>query len=125
MAPPDPFALTPNRDRGAAPRHPGALLRDRVLPSLRLSVSQAARELRVARQTLHRVLAGTAAVSPEMAVRLARLSGTRPDFWLGLQQAHDLWRAELALADMIERIPEHRLPLSTLTELGDSPDRNH
>src|SRR3712207_8450527 len=65
-----------------APPHPGWILRDRVLPGLGLSVSQAARELRIARQTLHRVLAGTAAVSPEMATRLARLSGTTPQFWL-------------------------------------------
>ncbi len=36
-------------------------------------------------QTLHRVLAGTAAVSPEMATRLARLSGTTPQFWLDRQ----------------------------------------
>jgi addiction module HigA family antidote len=96
------------------------LLRNRVLPGLHLSVSQAARELRVARQTLHRVLAGTAAVSPEMAVRLARLSGTRPNFWLGLQQAHDLWRAERALADVIEQIPVHPLPKSFLTKRDDA-----
>jgi addiction module HigA family antidote len=108
--------LKPSCDRNVGPPHPGALLRNRVLPGLHLSVSQAARELRVARQTLHRVLAGTAAVSPEMAVRLARLSGTRPDFWLGLQQAHDLWRAERALAGVIKQIPAHSLPKSFFHE---------
>ena len=73
-----------------APPHPGWILRDRVLPGLGLSVSQAARELRIARQTLHRVLAAKAAISPEMATRLARLSGTTPGFWLERQQQHDL-----------------------------------
>jgi len=93
------------------------LLRDRVLPGLDLSVSQAARELRIARQTLHRVLAGTVAVTPEMATRLARLSGTKPQFWLTLQQQHDLWHAEKALAGELKLIPTHSLPTAIRTEI--------
>jgi addiction module HigA family antidote len=54
------------------PTHPGAILREDVLPALNLSVSEAARQLRVTRQTLHRVLAETSGVSPEMAVRLGK-----------------------------------------------------
>jgi addiction module HigA family antidote len=100
------------------PPHPGRILRDRVLPGLDLSVSQAARELRIARQTLHRVLAGTVAVTPEMAARLARLSGTTPGFWLTLQQQHDLWRAEKALSGELSLIPAHTLPASIRTEIG-------
>jgi addiction module HigA family antidote len=85
-------------------------LRDRVLPGLGLSVSQAARELGIARSTLHRLLAGEAAVTPEMAARLARLSGVPASHWLGLQQAHDLWHAERAMADALRRIPAYTLP---------------
>jgi len=102
----------------AVPAHPGGILRDQVLPGLGLSVSQAARELRVARQTLHRILAGTAAVSPEMATRLARLSGTTPHFWLNRQQQHDLWHAEQALAGVLGLIPTHRLPAAIQAEMG-------
>jgi addiction module HigA family antidote len=94
------------------------MLRDQVLPGLGLSVSQAARELRIARQTLHRVLAGTAAVSPEMATRLARLSGTTPQFWLDLQQQYDLWQAEQALAGVLTLIPTHILPPAVRAEIG-------
>ncbi|MBB3020015.1 addiction module HigA family antidote [Microvirga lupini] len=101
-----------------APLHPGAMLRDQVLPGLGLSVSQAARDLRIARQTLHRVLAGTAAVSPEMAARLARLSGTTPQFWLDLQQRYDLWHAEQALAGVLTLIPPHILPPAVQAEIG-------
>ena len=101
-----------------APPHPGRVLRDRVLPGLDLSVSQAARELRIARQTLHRILAGTLGVSPEMATRLARLSGTTPMFWLTLQQQHDLWRAEKALSGELNLIPAHSLPTTIRTEIG-------
>ena len=102
----------------SVPPHPGRILRDRILPGLDLSISQAARELRIARQTLHRVLAGTAAVSPEMATRLARLSGTTPHFWLGLQQQYDLWHAEQALTGIIGLIPTHTLPAALQKEIG-------
>ncbi|RDI53590.1 HigA family addiction module antitoxin [Microvirga subterranea] len=105
------------------PTHPGWILRDRILPGLGLSVSQAARELRIARQTLHRVLAGTAAVSPEMATRLARLSGTTPHFWLDRQQQHDLWQAEQTLQGVLHLIPTHTLPAALQKEIGLRHDR--
>jgi antitoxin HigA-1 len=106
-----------------APPHPGWILRDRVLPGLGLSVSQAARELRIARQTLHRVLAAKAAISPEMATRLARLSGTTPGFWLERQQQHDLWHAEQALSGLLGLIPTHTLPAALQAEIGLPHDR--
>ena len=106
-----------------APPHPGWILRDRVLAGLGLSVSQAARELRIARQTLHRVLAGTAAVSPETAPRLARLSGTTPHFWLCRQHQYDLWHAEQALAGVLGLIPVHTLPAALQKEIGLRHDR--
>ena len=111
--------MTRSRDAfPGPPPHPGSTLRDRVLPGLGLSVSQAARELRIARQTLHRVLAGTAAVSPEMATRLARLSGTTPRFWLDRQQQYDLWHAKQALASVLGLIPTHTLPAALQKEIG-------
>ncbi|MBM1173630.1 HigA family addiction module antitoxin [Microvirga arabica] len=106
-----------------APPHPGWILRDRVLPGLGLSVSQAARELRIARQTLHRILAGKAAVSPDMATRLARLSGTTPRFWLDRQQQHDLWHAEQALTGILGLIPTHALPAALQAGIGLYHDR--
>jgi antitoxin HigA-1 len=90
------------------PVHPGEILRDDVLPSLRLSVTEAARQLGVARQTLHRILAGRAAVTPEMAVRLGKFCGNGPGLWLRLQQTYDLWHAERLLADTLDLIPTHR-----------------
>ena len=107
----------------AAPPHPGWILRDRVLPGLGPSVSQAARELRIARQTLHRVLAGKAAVSPETATRLARLSGTTPQFWLERQQQYNLWHAEQALTGVLRLIATYTLPVSLQAEIGLHHDR--
>jgi addiction module HigA family antidote len=92
-------------DRRRAPTHPGEILREDVLPQLKMSVSEAARQLRVSRQTLHRILAGTAAVTPEMAVRLGKFCGNGPGLWLRMQQAYDLWHAERQLRAELEKIP--------------------
>lgn len=89
------------------PAHPGAILRADVLPALELSVTEVARRLRVSRQSLHAILAGRSAVSPEMAVRLGRFCGNGPGVWLRMQAAHDLWHAERKLRGEIEKIPRH------------------
>lgn len=108
-------SIMPSR---SVPIHPGRVLRDRVLPGLALSVSAAARMLRISRQALHAILAGTAAVTPEMALRFARLSDTQPEFWLTLQQNHDLWRAEEDMVDVLRNIPTHPLPDTLRAEIG-------
>ncbi|MBW8876239.1 MAG: HigA family addiction module antidote protein [Acidobacteria bacterium] len=95
--------------RHRPPTHPGAILREDVLPALSLSVSEAARQLRVTRQTLHRVLAGKSGVSPEMAVRLGKFCGNGPGIWLRMQQTFDLWHAERRLRDDLEKIPAHKM----------------
>ncbi len=94
----------PNR----SPTHPGEMLREDVLPALNLTVSEAARQLRVTRQTLHRVLSGASGVSPEMAVRLGKFCGNGPGLWLRMQQTYDLWHAEQRLREELEKIPAHR-----------------
>ncbi len=99
-------------------RHPGTLLRERVLPVLGLTVSQAARDLQVSRQTLHRILAGDAAITTDMAARLERLCGIRSRFWLGLQQGCELERISSRYGDVYDRIPFHPLPANVLAEIG-------
>src|SRR4029077_11258061 len=86
------------------PTHPGAILREDVLPALGLSVSEAARQLGVTRQTLHRVMAEKASITPEMAVRLGRFCGNGPGLWLRMQQGYDLWRAERELGPELKKI---------------------
>ena len=75
------------------PPHPGSVLKDAVR-GLKLTVSQAAERLGVDRVSLSRVLNEKAAVSVEMALRLAKALNTSPDVWLGMQQAHDIWQAK-------------------------------
>lgn len=89
------------------PTHPGEILCHDVLPALKLSISEAARQLRVTRQTLHRILAGESGISPEMAVRLGKFCGNGPGLWLLMQQSYDLWFAQQRLHDELEKIPAH------------------
>ena len=84
-------ATRPQRRR--PPTHPGAILRHDILPELNLSVAEAARQLRVTRQTLHRVLSGRSGISADMAVRLSKFCGNGPGLWMRMQQAYDLWHA--------------------------------
>ena len=91
--------------RQRPPTHPGEILREDVLPALDLSVSEAARQLRISRQTLHRVLSGKAGISPDMALRLGKFCGNGPGIWLRLQQSHDLWHAEQRLSTELKKIP--------------------
>jgi addiction module HigA family antidote len=93
------------RDPNRAPVHPGAILREDVLPALNLSVAEAAKALGVSRQMLHRVVTRNAVLTPEMAVRVGKLCGNGPRIWLAMQQAHDLWQAERDLAEQVSRIP--------------------
>jgi addiction module HigA family antidote len=93
-------------ERGTRPpTHPGALLRDTVLPALNIGVTEAAGYLRVTRQQLHRLLAETAGVSPEMALRLGKFCGNGPDLWLNMQQRYDVWRAAQKIGKEVESIP--------------------
>ena len=103
MAKEYPVTERPERE----PTSPGAMLRDDVLPALKLSVTEAARQLRITRQTLQRLLAGEAAMTPELVVRLGRLCGNGPELWLRMQQNYDLWHAERRLQSEVEKIPAH------------------
>lgn len=87
------------------PSHPGELLREEVLPALRLTVKAAAEKLGVSRQTLHAILSERAAVTPEMAVRLGKFCGNGPGIWLRMQMNCDLWQAERDLAETVKQIP--------------------
>ena len=75
------------------PPHPGEIIRELCLAPLGLSVSHAAKALRVSRKTLSEILNGRAGISPEMAIRLAIAFDTTPESWLNQQTQYDLWKA--------------------------------
>ncbi len=86
------------------PIHPGEILREDVLPSLGLSISEAARRLNISRQQLHRVLACTHPITTEMALRIGKFAGNGPGIWLRMQQSYDLWHAEQRMKDELSKI---------------------
>ena len=79
------------------PPHPGEVLQDTVLSDGRISVSELAKKLGVSRVALSRVANGKAAVSADMALRLAAALGTSAESWLQMQAAYDLWHASRKL----------------------------
>ena len=86
------------------PTHPGEMLRLDFMPDYGLTVAGLARALGVSRQSVNELLRGRRAVSPEMALRLSRLFGNSPDFWLDAQRAVDLWDAAEAIKDELDAI---------------------
>jgi addiction module HigA family antidote len=86
------------------PVHPGEVLREDVLPGLRLSVSEAARRLRISRQQLHRILACTHPITADMALRIGKFAGNGPELWLRMQQAYDLWHLERRMEQELSKI---------------------
>lgn len=75
------------------PPHPGEVLQDTVLAEGRITVSEFAKKLGVSRVALSRVVNARAAVSADMALRLAAALGGSAESWLQMQAAYDLWQA--------------------------------
>lgn len=89
------------------PPHPGRSIRHACMEPLDLSVTEASKILGVSRATLSNVINGHSAISPEMAIRLAKAFGGKPETWLKQQLAYDL-----ALAKAKEKTIKV-LPVST------------
>lgn len=98
------MSIPNRRERKVRPTHPGEMLREDFLPDYGLTVSSFAKALRVSRQTVNELLRERRAVSPEMALRLSRLFGNNPEFWLNAQRAVDLWEAARNIKDQINHI---------------------
>jgi addiction module HigA family antidote len=91
------------------PTHPGEMLREDFLPDYELTVSRLAEAVGVSRQSINELLRGRRSVSPEMSLRLARLFGNSPEFWLNAQRAVDLWDAAQAIKHDVARIKPLRI----------------
>ena len=79
------------RDR--PPTHPGEMLLEEFLKPLGISQSEFARRLEVSFPRLNEIVRGKRSVTPDTALRLARVVGLPADYWLGLQSDWDLWHA--------------------------------
>ena len=86
------------------PTHPGEMLREDFLVDYDLTVTGLAEAIGVSRQSVNELLRERRAISPEMALRLARLFGNSPEFWLNSQRAVDLWDTAQEIMKDVARI---------------------
>lgn len=75
------------------PVHPGKVFLEDVLEPLGITQKEAAERLRISYPRMNEIINGKRTVTPETALRIARFTGTEPEFWLNLQLHRDLWDA--------------------------------
>jgi len=92
------------RTKKRKPIHPGAILREDVLPSLGLTQAELANRLGVSRRTISQILHEHRPLTPDMAIRLAHFLSTTPESWLNMQQAVDVWELERKNARIYDQI---------------------
>ena len=88
--------------------HPGEIIREECLKEAGLTVTEAAKQLCVSRQTLSEIINEKRGISIEMALRLAKAFNTTPELWLNMQMKHDLSKAvnnvDLTNVRMIKKV---------------------
>ena len=75
-----------------APTPPGALLLEEFLKPLEMTPSELAERIRVPYVRVNEIVNGKRRITPSTALRLAKVFGTSPEFWLNGQLASDLYR---------------------------------
>ena len=98
------MAILNTTKRQIPPTHPGEMLREDFMPDFRLTAASMAAALGVSRQTINELLRERRAISPVMALRLSRLFGNSPNFWLNAQHSRDLWESEKRYYKELSRI---------------------
>ncbi len=81
------------RKNALPPVHPGEIIREDILPEVGLSVTAVAKALGVSRQMVHDILAERKPLSAVMCLKVSRLFGSTPEFWIRLQAEYDLKKA--------------------------------
>lgn len=102
------------RNPNRRPTHPGAVLREDILPALKMTQTELAQRIGVSRLSVSELLHEKRAMSPEMALRIATLLNTSPESWLRMQEAVDLWtvRQDASKLASIKPLDQSRLDLA-------------
>ncbi len=94
------------RAKNRRPTHPGAILREDILPSLGISQTELADKLGVSRRTVSQIIHMQRPLMTDMALRLAYFLGTTPESWLNMQLALDVWELRQKNARKYEKIEQ-------------------
>ena len=89
--------------------HPGEVLHEEFMVPMGISANQLGADLRVPANRVSEIVAGRRSVTPDTALRLSEYFGTTDRFWMNLQVAHDLSRAEAEHGAEIRAEVRHRL----------------
>ncbi|HEU0176639.1 MAG TPA: HigA family addiction module antitoxin [Blastocatellia bacterium] len=101
-----------SRNPKRRPTHPGALLREDILPAAGITQTELAERMGVSRLTVSEILHEKRAVTADIAHRLGRVFGNGPELWLNMQKAVDLWEALEKNKREYERIETLQVALS-------------
>jgi len=93
------------------PTHPGKILLEDVMKPLRITITEAAKNLGISRKTLSEIVNGRCALSPEIAVRIGKATQTSPESWLAMQTRLNLWNA-------MQKEPEDVVEFKTSTAMN-------
>lgn len=106
---------------GRPPTSSGEMLLEEFLKPLGMTQVELARRIGVSYPRVNEIIKGRRGITPDTALRLARLFNMTADFWLGLQRSWDLWHAlhSDTAADILKIEP---LPLVEMEEDDDEPD---
>jgi len=99
--------MTEVYERGAVtrpPTHPGAILREDVLPALGVSKAEFARNVNMSRPMLYDILNEARPITTAMALRLGKVLGNGPNVWIGMQQKYDLFHTAQDMAEELDQM---------------------
>lgn len=87
------------------PTHPGEMLLEEFLKPLGMTQTELAQRIQVSYPRVNEIVNSKRGITPDTALRLAKLFRTSPEFWLNGQRNWDLWQAlHSPQAGGIERI---------------------
>jgi addiction module HigA family antidote len=98
------MAISNTTKREIPPTHPGEMLREDFMSDFNLNATSMAMALGVSRQTINELLRERRSITPLMALRLSRLFGNSPDFWMNAQHSWDLWDSEQRFGKELSQI---------------------
>lgn len=76
------------------PTHPGEILKEDLMPALKLNATKMAGYLLISRQYMSDILNGKKALTPLLCLKVGKLAGNGPELWMNMQAKYDLWFAE-------------------------------
>ena len=92
------------RYKNRKPTHGGAILREDMLPALKITQGELAVKLGVSRRTISEILHEKRPITADMAIRIAKFTNTTPQSWLNMQQALDIWQLQQTNEKLMHRL---------------------